>query len=122
MKNVYDCIRYTVNFLFTPNAADERASFCVLDPFVIAPLFSLFCATNTGLLHSKLCSFVLSAALSQTQQFLYLLFPLSYFFLRSGEALCVVYAYLRVFLRRYFIVFIYLRSGGALAAYAHCLR
>jgi hypothetical protein len=38
------------------NAADERASFCVLDPFVSAPLFSLFCASNTGSLHFKLRS------------------------------------------------------------------
>jgi hypothetical protein len=41
-----------------PNAADERASFCMLDPFVSAPLFFLFCALNTGSLHLKLRSFI----------------------------------------------------------------
>src|SRR4030042_1126491 len=65
-------IVYCLHFCY--NAADERASFCVLDPFVIAPLFSLFCATNTGIVSCNYALFVLSAALSQTQLFLLMSF------------------------------------------------
>jgi hypothetical protein len=56
-----------------PNATDEDASFCVLDPFVIAPLFSLFCADNTRIVSRSYALFVLSVALSQTQLFLLML-------------------------------------------------
>ncbi len=82
------------------NAKDERAFFCVLDPFVIAPLFFSFCAINTGSSHVFYALFVLSFALSQTQQFC------SPFLLRTGP-LRVVTLCLRVFMRGHFIVFNY---------------
>jgi len=103
--------------------------FGLLDPFVGASLY-FFCA-SIGLSQSYHGSFVLSFALAQTRQFLLSFFHCLYsfcvsiFFCALAMPLRVGYACLRVFLRGHFIVllsFIYLRTGGALAAYAPCLR
>src|SRR4030066_451516 len=74
------------------NAADERASFCMLDPFVSAPLFSLFCALNTGSLHLKLRSFISIRSVSADTVVLFMplflicLLFIFILFLRTGSA------------------------------------
>jgi hypothetical protein len=55
----------------------------VLDPFVSAPLFSLFCALNTGSPHVFYAFSFLSAALAQTQLLHLCLYSLFVFYFVS---------------------------------------
>ncbi len=112
-----------VPLLLPHNAADERAFVCVLDPFVIAPLFSLFCALNTGSSHVFYALLFYPQRYRRHSSFYICCFHYCLLFLSAHWRSPVRCTHMSAcFLRRHFIVFIYLRSGAALAAHAHCLR